>query len=678
LVGYVMNMVVTNRTLRDTVYKARWDEYYRTWRGKWSPLSQTRRSERSRIVSPATQSAIDIKMSEILEALLGREAWFDIPAGLDDQQKEQATIARDRLMEDLEKDGIIPFLAELVLNGCLYGQLNAKIVVEVRQEAQPLVVEENGRPVVKRAYTDRVAVFPVAVEPGQLVYDTSGPTKSDQMLGLAHEFPMGLHDVKARMEKGTYRKVAAIGPSMSIKRSTFDRMEEQLTLQSDSAFITEYHGKVPTRMLTAWNAQGDELALEIAGRIPAHEFTEAIVTIANEGILLRAVANPAVMDDRAIVSEQFDTVPNSFLGRGDAEKAFNGQKGLDTELRARADALAWVNNPMMAGDQTRMMPKQDLNVWPGKFFATNGDPSEVLREFRFGDVNPSTFQQAGEYEKMIQQAIGAFDPAAMREGVRDESAMASGIAASGLIKRSKRTMFHMEAFLSTLLRRILWRKMQFDPQRYPQDWDFRVKGTIGILAREVEMMHLTAMLQYVPEGSPVQLMIVKTLFENSASPYKAELAQAVEQMMQPDPKQQQMQQLQQQLTVADLEAGVNLKRAMTAKAMADAGVSGADATLKQIQAQIAADDQRLEHIRTAISSWEAQIQQGQVDAKNRALDLQERQHKLAYVTAAQSAVHTNRELDIKEHKARTDRFSAIKQHQSNMFAAQQAAAASAQ
>lgn len=621
IVSWVLKMVQRNRQQRDTTYKPRWDEYYKSWRGRWSTTSRSRASERSKLVSPATQSAIDIKLAEIMEALLGREAWFDVSASISDENKAAAIKARDQLMEDLKKDGIFTFLAEVILNGALYGQLNGKIVTEIKQEAIPvqLPAKDGKPPRVIRGYKERVAIYPAAMEPGQMVWDMSGPTRADDMLGLAHEFQMSLHKIKQRQQDGAYRKVS-IGP-MTNKNATFERMEEQTTLQDDSAFITEYHGLVPSRMIARYNVQDDDMGLQIAGQVPDHEMTEAIVTIANEGILLRAIANPSVMDDRAIVSEQFDTVPNSFLGRGDAEKAFNGQKGLDTELRARADALAWVNNPMMAGDMTRMMPKQDLNAWPGKFFGTNGDPSEVLKEFKFGDVNASTFQQAEAYERMIQQATGAIDPSTLRDGVRDETAMGSGIAASGMIKRSKRTMFHLEEFLNKLIRRILWRKMQFEPERYPMDFEFQVRGTIGILAREVELMHLTGMLQYVPEGSPVQMVIIKTLFEQSSSPYKSEMMEAVEQMQKPDPKAQQIQEMQQQLVMAEAEAKVNKLRSETVANLAKAGVSGADAMLKQVMAQIQQDDQRLERVRIMINQMEVGVQVKQTQQKDAELKI---------------------------------------------------------
>lgn len=626
LVSWVMGNVVRNRTARDSAFKARWDEYYRIWRGKWSPESRGRKSERSKLVAPATQMAVDVMLAEILEAVLSREQWFDVPDDLDDQDKADAVAARDRLREDLYKDGIVKTLAEILTNGALYGQLNAKIVTEVVQEAVPIrIPAAPGRPAkTVRGYKERVSVYPVAVEPGQMVWDMSGPTDLDRMLGVAHEFRMPLHAIKERQADGVFLKNALVGPS-SDEKSTQDRSElDNPTNQEDSAFITEWHGLVPKRALAKFRSGGDELALEIIGSVDKDEMVEAVVTIANEGILLRAMPNPSVMDDRAMVSEQFDTVPNRFMGRGVVEKAFNSQKGLDTELRARVDALAWVNNPMLAADLNRLPPKQDLNVWPGKVFGTRGDPREILTEFRFGDVNASTFQQTQEFERMVAQSTGAMDPASLRDGVRDESAMGSGIAASGMIKRSKRTMFHVEEFLTRLLRRILWRKMQFDPERYPQDYEFRVKGTIGIIAREVELQQMTQMLQFLPEGSGPQLLIVKSIFENSSSAHKGEMVAAIEAMMKPDPEAQQMQQMVQQLQMAEQQAKVNKLQAEAAKIMADAGVAGAKEQLTKVQAAMEVDNQRLERIRMMIDQQEVTVQIRQTQQQDRKLDQEDR------------------------------------------------------
>ncbi len=98
------------------------------------------------------------------------------------------------------------------------------------------------------------------------------------------------------------------------------------------------------------------------------------------------------MESRALLAYQHDTVPNQFWGRGVMEKAEHPQRAMDAEMRARIDSLAWISNPMIAGDLTRLPARMDMSSWPGKFWGTKGPPGEILQEFRFSDVNASSFQ----------------------------------------------------------------------------------------------------------------------------------------------------------------------------------------------------------------------------------------------------------------------------------------------
>jgi hypothetical protein len=638
LVSWVMGKVPLWRKDRDGKFKDSWDEYYRVWRGRWTPESKTRKTERSRIISPATQMAVDLTIAEIVEAVLGKDNWFDLPDDISDEQKEDAAQAQALLKEDLYKDGIVRFLIECVQNGALYGQLSGKIVVDVVQEATPQQVQKpqsplpgqtnpSKAPTVVRSWEERVRVFPVPIEPGQLVVDPSGATDTDAMLGVAHEFPLPLHTVQKRQKDGIYLSSAVVGSGKTdwstAERGTTGHETQLSGGNDDTVFITEWHGLVPKKLLLAIRAgQNDPLIPLLQNAVSDDDMVEAIVTIANESILLRAIPNPSVMDDRAIISEQFDTVTNRFWGRGIVEKAFNSQKALDAELRARIDSLAWINNPMIAGNLSKLPPRMNLNSWPGKFWGTRGDPKEILQEFRFGDVNQSTFVQAEHLERMVQNATGAQDPASLRNGIRDESAIGSGIAASGIIKRSRRTMYHIETFLQKLLRRILWRKMQFEPERYPQDFEFMVKGAIGIMAREVEMAQQVQMLQYVDRGTPPQLLLLKSIFEQSSSPNKAEMVKSIDQMLQPDPKAQEKAERAEKLQMALAMAQLQESRAKTAKTLADAGLAEAKTTLTKIEADLKDDEIMIEHLRAQLDAEQIDVQQRQVDQNERSLDIQ--------------------------------------------------------
>jgi hypothetical protein len=75
-----------------------------------------------------------------------------------------------------------------------------------------------------------------------------------------------------------------------------------------------------------------------------------------------------MMQDRPVVAFPWDVVPGRFWGRGICEKGYNAQKALDTELRARIDALAFTVHPMMAVDASRLPRGAKLEIRPGKLF----------------------------------------------------------------------------------------------------------------------------------------------------------------------------------------------------------------------------------------------------------------------------------------------------------------------
>jgi hypothetical protein len=628
LVEWCMGYLDDWRVARDSTFRDTWDEYYKVWRGRWTPSSVSRRTERSRIISPASQIAVDLAVAEIIEALFSRQVIFDVSDDIDDENREDAIRVRDLMIEDLKQDGLIEAMQEVVLNGALYGEFIAKIVTDISEESFPEIVEKTGKDgvvtrEVKKNSREVIKVYPVAVEPGQLIVDPNG-TELDLMLGAAHEFPMPLHAIQARQASGVYFDDAKVG-STTDALSTDDRADDDNSRdRSPSATVQEYHGLVPLKLLSAVRAEGDDLAEAIVDGDDGDEMVEAIVTIANGSVLLRAIPNPSVMEDRAIIAEQYDTVPNRFWGRGIMEKGFNMQKALDSEMRARADSLAWVNNPMLAGDITKMPPGGNLNVWPGKFWGFKGDPREAITELRFGDVNASTFQQTGELERMHQQATGAIDPSILNAGTRDQATGASAINVSGIVKRSKRTMLNLEVFMSRLIRRIAWRKMQANPERYPQDYKFVVRGTVGIMAREVEQQQLVQVLQFVDKGTPAYFAVLKRIFEGSTMSDKSVIMGALDLAMQPpseeaQAKQQQMEQMQQQMIVEQ----VRNTQADTALKLSGSGLKDADKILKTIEADLLDDQLMLQSVKSKVDIQQAVNQERQITTGERKQALEE-------------------------------------------------------
>lgn len=636
--SWVMEKVRRWRDTRDQRHRQKWDEYLRIWRGEWAQEDKNRKSERSRLIAPATMSAVDSTCAEIEEAIFGREQWFDAEEDLseieDPEQRNEIIRARDLLRELADDEKIPEAISKIVLIGAIYGTGIGKLNVYIKK-IPSLRVNDDGTRTVIEAEEPRVELIPL--EPYEFVPD---PTTDnlDLMLGMAHETILPFHDIKEGMKDGRYREChlttwnpQATDPDAKSGLFTFD------SPIIEGVKITEWHGKVPAAFLAKYLEPDDSLvqSMDDDGTL-----VEAIVTVANEGKVIGAKANPYMMRDRAFVAYQHDTVPGYFWGRGVVEKAYNAQKALDADLRARMDSLALVANPMIAGDVTRLPRGMNLAVWPGKFWPTTGTPSDILQPFNFGQVNPDLFSNAADMERMVQTATGAMDPGASY--AQTDSPQNRALMGSAFIKRSRRTMQNIERnLLRPVVRKSMWRYVQFHPA-FPQDYRFTVRGTLGVMAREIEQQQLTQLLSLVPNESRPFMALVKAIFDNSSNSHKGEVMAALDEHLNPEetPEQKMQQELQLRAMVAEVEE----KEAKAEKAKGEARRAIAQAKLAEAQAMVAP-------LEAAAQFQKNQIDQQEVDEFARQNDISREQAGMKAFDLALRAAKLPAEIDKLEAEA---------------------------
>jgi hypothetical protein len=543
LVSWVLSHVQDGIDYRNTNFKDKWDEYYRLWRGIWTSEDKTRKSERSRLISPALQQAVEVSVAELEEATFGRGRWFDVSDDLSDQEKRDVAIFRDLMHEDLDEAGVRTAMSEVFLNGALYGTGIGKIVIEEVEDKTIQAVEVYGIQDATVMTAPKIKVSLVPIPPEEFAIDPAARS-IEEALYCAHIMPMvPRHSIVKKQEMGAYKEVD-LG-SFPDDEDTSSKGENKPGMTSDKVKLVEYHGLVPANLLQDSLGPDEEYADlgveedddEDEGMFDYDEddLVEAIVTIANDSVLLKAVRNPYTMGDRCFVAYQHDTVPNRFYGRGVAEKGYNPQKALDAELRGRMDGMALTIHPMMAMDATRIPRGGDLGVKPGKTILTNGDPRTVLMPFNFGNVNAASFSQSGDLERMIQMGTGSMDSATpVGVSPRNETASGMGMMLAGAIKRSKRTLANIERmFTKPFIKKAAWRFMQFAPDRYPvRDPKFIVHSTLGIMARELEQQQLTGLLQTVPSDSPAFWMLIRSIYEHSSISNREQMIGIVDQMIQ--------------------------------------------------------------------------------------------------------------------------------------------------
>ena len=224
-----------------------------------------------------------------------------------------------------------------------------------------------------------------------------------------------------------------------------------------------------------------------------------------------------------------------------------------------------------------------------------------------------------ELEKLGQQATGAADSAGLRAGVRDESATGSALAASSFIKRSKRTMFNIEQYMDKLVRRVLHLKMQYEPQRYPQDYEFRVRGSIGMMAREIEQQFMVNLVSVVGSDSPAAMPIIRGIFEHSSSPIRGDVLAALKAIEEkaPDPAEEAAKAAQLAMPGKEIEK----IDAEIAKLLAEAELRETQADKTDVETKGIPVKTSLEHVKV-INELE------ETDNVSRGLDIQEDKNEL--------------------------------------------------
>jgi hypothetical protein len=592
LVSFVVDHCDRWRDYRDTNYLDDWLEYERIFNGEWDAQDKTRESERSRIVTPATQQAVETRHAEIMEAIFGQGEFFDIQDDIRDVNGNPLDVEaiKAQLMEDFKVDKIRKSIDQIELLAELYGTGIGEIVVKTEKvfvpSTQP-IPGQVGQAAIGVVEQDRIAVKIVPVNPRNFLFDPNG-TSIDDCMGVAIEKYVSIHKVVKGQEDGIYRKVKVGTDSMD---TDLEPTQEITQYEDDKVKLLTYYGLVPREYLDQIendDAEVEDLFPEDSIQDEYSDLVEAIVVIANDGVLLKAEKNPYMMKDRPILAYQDDTVPNRLLGRGTVEKAYNSQKAIDAQVRSHLDSLALTTSPMMAMDATRLPRGAKFEVKPGKAILTNGNPNEILFPFKFGNTDGSNLQTAKEFERMLLMATGTLDSQGMVSAVaRDAGQGGISMAVASIIKKYKRTLVNFqEDFMIPFITKAAYRYMQFDPERYPTvDMKFIPTAALGIIAREHEQQQMIGLLQTLGPNTPVLPIILKGIMANSSLSNRFELIAMLDKMSQADPQAQQTQQMQQQLAMQLAQAQIAVQTTQAEQNKAEAQKLLTEAQLMPIELQ---------------------------------------------------------------------------------------------
>lgn len=546
LVSFVTSHADKWRDYRDTNYMDDWNSYERLWGGVWSGEERTRDSERSRIVSPVLQAAVENYQAEIDEAIFGRgDMFFDIEDDFMDQEKTDIEILKKALKSEFKVTKLRQAISEIILNMAVYGTGIGELIIKKETRSVPATEQLPfpGMQAVGAMDREYVTVRLHPVHPRNFLIDPAARDVESAMAVAVEEF-VPAYTVYEAMESGDYVK-KTLG-----KASTDDDLEtyqEDEVNDADRIKLLRWYGKVPRVLLDSNSDSQDQRDTldDINYDWMYTDMVEAVIVIANDGELLKAVENPYMMRDRPIVAAQCDIRPGRFWGRGLCEKGAPMQKVIDGQLRAHLDFSALTAVPMMGIDSTRMPRGFKFEVRPGRSIFTVGNPNESLMPLKIGETSPLNVQTAELFERFLMMSTNTMDSKNIPSVNSDDG----GNALAAIIKKNKRTLTSFQDnFLVPLIERTAWRYMQFDPNRFPvKDVTFTPISTLGVVARNYEMQMYISMMSTLGPDSPVVPLLLSGVLESSSLTNREELIQRLKEMMEPDPAQQQQQQQEQEL-----------------------------------------------------------------------------------------------------------------------------------
>ena len=554
LVSFVLRHIDEWRNDLRANYYQEWDKYERMWLGVWDAADKTRQSERSKIISPDTQQAIESYEAEMVEAIFGQGRWFDIDDDTTDTDKLDIENVKNNLTEDFKIDKVTGAITQCITFAAVYGKGIGEILIRDQKVKSPDSRQLAGMTLGGVAEKDRFSVYLKPIHPRNFFIDPLA-TSIEDAFGCAIEEMVSAHIIIKGQREGIYRDVP-IQEGTPTEELMGVTQEKDVTQTTGQVKITKYYGLVPRKWLEDIKGSGtdsqeaDSLDKAIGVDNPSNPFedyadlVEAIVVIANDTTLLKAEANPFMMKDRPVVAYDCDPIPGKFWGRGIAQKGSNMQSAIDAQIRMHIDSLALTAAPMMGLDATRLPRGFKFEIYPGRSVKFNGPPSEVAQPFKFGDTSPMSLETSSILERKFLQATGTLDAAGMAaDNTTGGPNTGVSLAMSGIIKKNRRAlMVFTNGFLIPFIEKAAWRYMQFAPDRYPvKDYKFVPVGTLGMIAREYEQQHLMAVMSTLGPESPIVPMLMIEYVEHSGLTNKQKLISQLQEMLKPNPEQEKAQ-----------------------------------------------------------------------------------------------------------------------------------------
>ena len=384
--------------------RGNWTEYYEDFRGT---RSATKDPWQANYIIPALKDALRTKIPLYLNIMFaGGIKSFDILPG-DPDDELVVPLLRDILAWQLEcvgerRNGLFVAIEAFLKQFEVYGYSVAKIPWRKHHDQRGKVIYEGPD-------LEVIDVFNFFPDPAVL-----DATSSWVITRKRDVFASTLRRLE---QDGIYHSVSDLKDTT--QPASEDDREPTGSRRDNLVELLEYHGEVPKDLLEG------KITDESTVSPYEDEYTWAIVTVANQEVVIRADEYPYKAGN-IFVDAAKDRMPNEKFGVGTAEDIQAMAEELTNAHNKLTDCVNIITNPQMALNPSRVVGATSGNLvtYPGKVWIVNGD--NVANAIQWMNTAPQAaslqpiLALINELENKIQkitQAVPVISPAVDKAGL---------------------------------------------------------------------------------------------------------------------------------------------------------------------------------------------------------------------------------------------------------------------
>lgn len=573
LVDYIQGEYQRSKNKRRTD-EERWLECYRNYRGVYGPDTQFTSTEKSRAFVKITKTKVLAAYAQVLDILFGAQKFplgvehtpvpegilesvhwdekapkdEDVPeepkelarttvarkdildlvgplksglkrikeglkegAGLTptaqtwDPAKEAAKLMEKHMLDQLEEAGATKSLRSTIFEMCLFGAGAYKGPFAYKKEYPKWDKDGKYKPTLKTVPDfSHVSIWDIYPDA-----DARNADESELFIQRHRMNRSQLRQLKKRpmFRNETIEQVIADGPSYIEEYWESLLREDAQSLEVNRWEVLEFWGVVDKDI-------AEEAGLEIPEELKEFDQIQINAWICGDKIL-RIVLNPfnPVRIPYHIVPYEIN--PYSIFGVGIAENMFDTQLLMNGFMRLAVDNSILSSNLVLEVNETNLVPGQNMDVYPGKIFRTNGQLGQSIHPIKFDNITQECLLMFDKARQLADESTGMPSYAHGMSGVMSTGRTAAGMSMlMGAAKENiKSVVRNVDDYLLIPLGKALFAfNMQFNfKEEFTQgDLEVVARGTESLMRNEVRSQKLLQFYQLT--SNPMDMPWVKRDF----------------------------------------------------------------------------------------------------------------------------------------------------------------------